>query len=1101
MRKILLLTCYLLGVFTAWSQQQPVTGKVTDESDGTGLPGVSILVKGTGKGTVSDSNGNYSIDASADDILVYSFIGYNVKEELVGQRKVMNIALVPSITSLSEIVVIGYGEREKKDLTGSISAVSSKELEKSISVTPELAMQGRMTGVFVSSPGGNPNARPVVRVRGQSTFRNADPLFVVDGVPIIEFGSTGFGVEGDIRGNINVLATINPGDIESISVLKDAAASAIYGARAANGVVLITTKRGKKGEPTVEFNASRGVQSLPNKYEVLNTAEFTSIYQEMFDNDYLYRTQQAPNADPANPYIWDVPGREYLNVFNPASADPYYGYLGNSPTYDWQSELINKGSVVEDYSARVSGGTESSSYYIGGGYSRTESPLIQNYLERYSLTANVRTNISKKIETGVLYRVSYTDALDNTSGNLEGAARVSPWQPIYDPNDPTGFARSTDIAFVENPDFDLSLASPGAAQIPVAGSDQLRPWGNESNQNYFGQMAYRRTDYQMLKNFGTGYLQVEPVTGFKIKGSLSVDWLDNRRNDWDHTTQSVRFSETPGNPYAGQDGTAVGTYRERHTRNVSLLSDLTLSYSKSFNDHKFDVLVSASNQDFKYEFISGQSPQQFAEERYRGIGGDQRWNSTLTLRSERAIQGYVGRVSYSYADKYFVDASIRRDGSSDYPEDYRWGTFPGVSAAWRISNENFFQQNVSFMDDLKLRVGYGSLGNTFSGGVGFAPFVYLSTVGLSPDYSVGSGPGGTGVGTQVPGAFLPQIPNRTLTWETAKTFNAALDGSTLNGNLTFTVEYYNKTTEGIQQSVSLPLSSGVSNTIDINVATVRNSGVELELGYGRTFGDLKLNLGGNFTTVRNRVIALYRNTPIFGNGLEIGQPVGYIYGYKVGGVFQSQEEIDQWRANYTDLQGANQQPGDMWFQDVYGNPTAEEQFRSNTPDGLVNQNDRTNIGKTIPGFFYGANINANYKNFDLSVFFQGVGDVYKYNAPRNGGEQMDGTGLNFWTSTRDRWTPENPSSTMPRAVFGDPNGNNRFSDRWVEKASFMRLKNVQLGYTLPAKVLESLKVVKTFRIYVSGTNLFTITNWTGLDPENDFVPPTRVLSMGVNASF
>ncbi len=1091
MRRVLLLCCCLAG-FTLSAQQQTVTGKVTEGPGGPGLPGASVVIKGTSTGTSTDVGGNFTLNASSDDVLVISFIGFETQEVRVGTQSVINVGLVASADQLAEVVVIGYGERERKDLTGAISSVGSENLSKSVYMNPELAMQGRMTGVFVGSTGGNPNARPVVRIRGVSTFNNAEPLYVVDGVPLMEFGAGLGGVEGDIRGGQNILNMINPGDIESISVLKDASASAIYGSRAANGVVLITTKRGKKGKPVVEFNGLRGVQNLPKQYKTLNTAGYTSLYNEMLNNDYLYRTQQAPNADPTAPFAWDDPSQNYFNVFNPNSTDPYYKYLGNSQTYDWQNALINKNAVIEDYSVRVSGGSESTTYYIGTGYSRTESPLVQNYNERYSISTNVQTTISKVFEAGLLMRTTFLKALDNTAGNLDLAARVSPWQPIYDPNDPTGFMRSTDVAFEANPDFDLSLADPGAFMNFVEGSDQLRPFGAETSSNFFAQMALMKTDYSLLKNFGTLYLQAQPITGLKIRGGLSVDYTNNIRHDWNYAVQSARFSETPENPYANQDGQAVGFLNERNTRNVNMVMDLTVNYNKKFGDHTIDVLLNSSNQDFKYYFNQLSSPQRYAERQFQSIGGQKRFTDGQSARDFKAIQGYVGRVSYNFKEKYYLDLSVRRDGSSEFAPENRWGIFPAVSGAWRLSSEEFMS-NMQLFDDLKLRAGYGVLGNSFSTGVGYSPFAYLSLPRFTPDYSLGSG-NGDPIGVQRSGAYLG-FPNANLTWEKAKTFNVGFDGSMLNSQLRFTIEYYNKVTDGIIQGINLPANSGIATTIPYNVAAVRNSGLELEVGYNKQLGDLQFGVSGNLTTVKNRVTKLYLGIPRYDLGIVEGESVGFIYGYKVGGIYQSQAEV---AANtIEDAAGANPQPGDMWFQDLYGAPAEGQQFKSSTPDGVVDNYDRTNIGKTVPSFYYGLNLTAALKGFDLSIFFQGIGDVQKYNYVRAAGESMSGRGLNYWTTTDNRWTPENPSTTMPRAIYNDPNDNNRTSSRFVEDAGFLRLKNLQFGYSLPS----TMKFASRVRVYASATNLFTVTQWTGLDPENDEIPPTRVLQLGLSASF
>jgi TonB-dependent starch-binding outer membrane protein SusC len=1080
-----------------------VTGTVLDEN-GLGLPGANIIEKGTTNGTTSDTNGKYSLTVAGESsVLIFSFIGYLAKEVLVGTNNSVTIALEPDITSLNEIVVIGYGSREKKDLTGAISDIKSEDIGKSISVNPETAMQGRMAGVFVASPGGAPTARPQVRIRGVSTFNIADPLYVVDGVPLFEYGGgTEEGSVGFIRGSVNVLTLINPGDIESMTVLKDAAASAIYGSRASNGVILITTKKGKKGQAKVEFNTTVGVQNIAQKYDMLNTQQFTALYQEMFAAQNEYDRLYAPNANPTTPHPWDQPSSAYLNVFNPNSAHPYYQYLGNSPTYDWQSELINKNAAMQDYGVRVSGGSDNVTYYIGTGYSKTESPLINNNLERLSLTANVQATISRFIEAGLSYQVSNVQAFDNTfhTGSLYGAANISPWQPIYDPNDPTGFARTTDVALEDNPAFDLTLANPGPRFRFVAGSVDLRPWGLESNQNYFAQMKLRDNNYTLFKNFGTAYLQVTPLKGLKIKGQLSIDLVNNKRVEW-IDAQEYRFSETPQNPYDGQDGNAFGELTDRRTTNTNFLKDITISYNKAFGNHNFDLLLNASDQIIQFQTAAVSSPVYTEVERFRSIGGDPRWVlGSSSGVDEKVLQGYVGRLSYSYQDKYYVDVAVRRDGSSNFAPGYRWGVFPGISAAWRISSENFFQGLTKVVDNLKMRVGYGTVGNTFSTNTGGNNFPYLSTVNFNPTYALGSG-GNNPFGVTYTGAFLPKFANETLSWEKAKTFNIGFDASWFGGKLTSTIEYYNKNTEDIIQRVNLPSSTGIKDQVEYNIGAVNNQGIELALGYNTSLGPVKLNLSGNLTTVKNRITKVDPISENYFGGFKVGLPIGSIVGYKVGGIFQTQAEIDAYRAVTEDFSGAVQRPGDMWFQDINSEPEAGDKFFTKGPDGLVNPNDRTVLGKTIPGFYYGFSVSANYKAFDLSVFLQGIGDVQKVNGVRIGGELLSGRGLNMWTTTLNRWTTENPSSTMPRAIYGDPNQNSRFSDRWVEDAGFMRVKNVQLGYTLPVNIIQKLKAVSSVRVFFSGTNLFTFTKWQGIDPENDLTPPTRVLSSGLTVTF
>lgn len=1077
MKKILLMSCCWLLAFGLLAQQRTVTGTVTDQSDGTSLPGVSVLVKGTSRGAVTDSNGSYSIEASPEDVLTFSFIGFETQEIPVGERTQIDLQMLASISELQEVVVIGYGEREKRDLTGAISTVSNEELTKTVQMSPELAMQGRMTGVFVSTPSGNPFARPTVRIRGVATWNNAEPLYVIDGVPVIE-GGAGSGNAGyeDIRSPININTLVNPNDIESISVLKDASAAAIYGMRASNGVILITTKKGKVGAPKVEFSAQRGVQNVTKTFDMLNTQQYTALYQEAYANN----PTEAPNLP---------------TVFN--SADP--AYLGDSPTYDWQDQLINSEAVVEDYSVRVGGGSETTTYYVSAGYGKTEGSLLQNYMERYSLATNVTSKVSKYVETGLNLKLAYNEALDNTGSDLAYVATAPPWQPIYDANDPTGYAASVTNTFVDNPNFDLNLLNPGARYL-FAG-DPTYLYGPATRGNVFASQNMSDRRFEIFRTLGNAYLQIEPIEGLRFKGTISADYSFNLRKEWNEYA-NWRFSQTPENPYAGHDGTAKGSYGERQTRNFNLVKEFSINYNKSFGDHNIDLLVNAMDQEFVWRYTDASSRQiNYTDPVFRNVGNNPPFNGTFTGRIPQTLQGYLGRLSYKFRDKYYLDATIRRDGASVFAPGYKWGTFTSFGAGWRISSESFFQNlNIAQLNDLKIRGGWGELGNKET--VEPDEFAYLSRVIGGPDVAWGSG-NGNPFGTQLPGVRLPNFPNFELTWERVRTTNIAFDASMFDNKITFTAEYYNRFTKGVIQGVQLPPNAGIQSVTKLNIGNVRNSGVELELGYNNTFGDVAFNFSGNFTSVKNRVVEMYQGTPIGGEGFRIqeGYPIGYLWGYKVGGIFQDPDEITDWKTVYEDNVGTNnQQPGDIYYQDVAGQPEPGEFFNP-VPDSVVNNNDRIYLGKTIPGFFYGFNFGAAYKGFDISIFFQGVGDVQKFNSARAGGEAMSSTGANQWTSTNDRWTPENPSATMPRAVRNDPNANNRYSDRFVEDAGFLRLRNIQVGYSLPSSLLEKTGAIDRVRIFFSGTNLMTITDWQGIDPENDFVPPTRQLLFGINATF
>ncbi len=1100
----------LMMLYAPWAHAQDnvtVTGKVTSQENNSALPGVNVVVKGTTTGTTTNADGAYTISAPANSTLVFSFIGFISEEVSIGNRTAVDIGLAPDIKALSEVVVIGYGERERKDLTGAISTVGAKEIEKSVAIQPELALQGRAAGVFVATPGGNPNARPQVRIRGVGTFNFSEPLFVVDGVPITEFGSTDIGgVRADLRGNVNVLSLINPADIESISVLKDAAAAAVYGVRASNGVVLITTKKGKQGRPRVEVTASRGVQNLPQRYEVLNSQELVDLNLEA-----AYAGNQ-----PLEP------------IFDPSSPD----YKRNSPSYDWQTPLINRNALLEDYSVKLSGGSEATTYYVSAGYSKTESPLKANELSRYSLAMNINSKINKVLSAGITYRLGYIDAEDNTQSHLGYVARAPAWQPIYDPNEEYGgvygFAPSSTVKFKLNDKYDPNNQN-GGDPFTLDG-DPVRRWGPQTRSNIMAQQYLNYNKYYLLRNLGTAYVQAEPLPGLRFKGTLSIDWFYNRRNDFTNF-YSYLFSQTPQNPYQGQDGTAAGTYGERHGRNLNMVKEFSINYARTFGNHKIDLLANAMDQEYGYQLISGSAPQGTAIPETWGLGGPfSRYRGSGSWRQQRNLQGYLGRLSYSFNDKYYLDATVRRDGSSQFAPGYKWGTFPGISAAWRISAESFMK-TIPMVNDIKIRAGWGQLGNQEVP----RDFAYAAGIVSPADYAFGSG-NGNGSGQSRPGAYIQGVPRPELTWEISTTNNIGVDASLFNNKLTITAEYYRRTTSGILQEAGLTPSFGIQRVVGegslfanpiLNIGTVRNSGIELSAGYNGTVGDFTYNFSGNLTTVRNRVLALFNDQP-FGRDrgrVEVGQSMFYLWGYKVGGIFQDEAEVKAWQEAdgdpnrvRDDINGDNQAPGDMWFQDINGprNPEVRGQLFTPGADGRITADDRTFLGKTIPGYFYGFNLGGGYKGLDISIFFQGVGDVQKFNEERADGEQMDAPGLNQWRTTLNRW-PYNTSSGIPRAVESDPADNNRFSDRFVENAGFLRLKNLQVGYALPKTWMTRLGFIDNFRIYVSATNLLTFTKWTGLDPEtinldprlsntdagrrSDIVPPTRSFVLGVNAAF
>ena len=1085
-KKLCILLITVLFWTTSIAQETiTVTGRVLEAQNRTPIGGASVTMKGSTSGSVTDDNGNFRLAVNRGATIVISFTGFAPQEFVINNTNPIQVELQPTNAALSEVIVIGYGERRRRDVTGAVSSVGSKDIEKSTALSPELAMQGRMAGVFVSTPSGEPNARPSVRIRGVNTFGYAEPLYVVDGVPVTEGGQgVTEGAVGDLRTPVNIFTMINPDDIESISVLKDASAAAVYGVRASNGVILITTKRGKTGKPKVSLNLSYGVQNIPKTISVLNTSQYVSLYKEAYGN--------YPNFDNGV----EVPFGE---VFGPEFDESSDKYLGNSPTYDWQRELQNRNAPIQDHSVSLQGGTEAVNYYLSLGYGKTESPLKANNMERYSVSTNLNAKISRFIETGFTLRLAQNRSLDNTQADLQSMATAPPWQPLYDDDDKTGYAAVAEGKFVTNPDYDPSLLNPGPRYIYESGYPTLL-WGRATRFNPLAFQALNENKFNLWRVLGSAYVQIEPIKGLKIRGNLGGDIYWNQRQSWGQY-DAYRFSQTPGNPYEGHDGTAVGSYSERHTKNTNLLKELTAKYNRTFGGrHNVELTATASDQEWRWDVLDVSSSQvNYLDPDLRNVNNVRPFVGGFTGKlSHYVLQGYMGRLSYNYDNRYYLDVTVRRDASSRFAKDYRWGTFPSFAAAWRVSDEKFMQ-GINWISDLKIRGGWGQLGNEQTTG-GFA---YLSQVNMTPDYPIGSG-NGDPFGTQVQGSRLPNFANKTLSWETLETTNIGFDAVFID-KVNFTFEYYRKFNRDIIQSVPLPPNTGIEFVADLNIATVRNTGVEFEVGYNDRFGQVGFNASANFTTVKNRVVDLFQDQPTTAAGgrVEEGYPIGYLFGYQLGGIFQTQAEIDAWKERNTDINiGAYEyQPGDAYFVDLFGNPTQPKELRGPRPDSVINSYDRTYLGKTIPGFYYGFNLGANYMGFDLSVFFQGVGDVQKYNNFRAAGENMSSTGANQWSSVQGRWTSTNPSSTMPRAMYGDPAQFNRYSSRFVENAGFIRLKNLQLGYSVPKQALQRLGFIEGFRIYFSGINLFTITDWTGIDPENDLIPPTRQFLFGINANF
>lgn len=1063
-----------LIILTSETNKRMVSGRVMN-AGGEPLQGVTVSTHNGVKQTATDSKGNYSIETESGEQLYFSSIGYVTENITVNDNRAIDVQLREAVQDLGEVVMVGYGQRMKQDITGAVSMIGSRQIDQSQALSPEIAMQGQMAGVSVITGGSNPTARHRVRVRGVGTFSGngaADPLYIIDGIPLVE-GGAGATVDKTNdptrRGPINLYTMINPNDIESIVVLKDAAA-AIYGVRAANGVILITTKSGKKGPVRVDVNAVFGLQRLTRTYDVLNTSQYVKFYSDAY----------AANPDVQN----DVPipigaAAQFGPFWNP--SDPRY--FGGAPTYDWQRAIIHNASRVQNYNIRTSGESENVNYSFSVGYSGNEGPYTGYSTGRYSVAANLVTRLGSVVELGLNVR-GVQQNTDNTPGDIAGISmdiwRAPPWQKIVDAQGPGGFAPLWRLDAPLTPQrFEKSTLY---AQQYVA------------YRNVFGLLANSQNLVQNQTGLGTAYLQLQPIKGMKLKAAISGQQTAIEIKTW-LGFDRWWFEENPFNPFTNvidpMEGTRPGITSIDNSATNSLVRSLNADYLFEKNNHQFNFTFDASQQNYRWTG-NGASRSILTEDpsrRYFSTSGNE--NGYFELRANYSLVGYMGRLSYNFNRKYYGDIVVRRDGSSRFAPGKQWGTFPSALIAWRISKEPFMKK-YAFVNDLKFRGGYGILGNEQTTG----GWSYLAIAGVvRPSYNLGFP---QGVNT---GISFSSFPNKDLTWERLRTANLGIDAILFNNQLSLTADYYHKTTKGIIQSVELSPSTGITTTADINIAEVLNRGVELQLAYNKMMGKFGVNISGNFTTVHNEVLKLANNTALRNIGLEEGLPIGFIYGYRRAGIFQTDKEIEEWNITHRDIVSREQKPGDIYFQDLYGSPLPGTTIKSNIKDSVINENDRTYLGKTIAGYYYGLTTTFLMRSFDLTIFFQGVGDVQKYNQARALGESMDDFGRNQFVSVLQSWTETNKSKEMPRAVYNDPNGNNRVSDRFVENAGYIRLQHLQLGYNVAKKILDKTKVLQQFRVFFSVMNLFTLTKYTGLDPEDDNFPATKQFLFGLRASF
>lgn len=953
--------------------------------------------------------------------------------------------LASEATELEGLVVIGYGEKASVNLTESVGTVSEEEIQRVPIATAEQAIQGRVSGVQVQSESGLPGAPVAVRIRGVGTIGNTQPLFVIDGVPV------GRGQAA----TSSPLATINPADIESISVLKDASAAAVYGVQAANGVVLIQTKRGTLGKPTIRYDGYYGVQGFPQTYDVLNSQQYFDLAQESFDN--------------FNEEFGYEPGDNSFRRLPQFLAENQADLVNRN--LDWFDVIAVENAPINNHNVAVSGATEQVNYYVSAGYFQQNAILERWDLTRLSFRANSDFQINDRVRFGETFSLSNGHTFRGAQNGFNGQLLVNTLRlpPFFNFRDTEGTVAGNRYGFTGNREF-------AAAGLTI---------GNEPALNLITENNDRST-----RVLGGLFGEVDLVEGLTFRSSGNVDYQVNRDNRYNPDYTAVEIGLDRGS-------TAV----EARYDSYGLVWTNTLNYTTSLGEHNFDALAGVEAQKYSSTFTQIETTNFLVPDpNFVAVvpQGGELLGPPVGFAAERGFLGYIGRLNYNYADRYLLTATVRRDGASTFAPENRWSTFPAFSAGWRVSQEPFF--NVPWVSELKLRGSWGQLGNSEVPG---AEYPHLFRVTTVPDYGLN---GETVVAAPAPVGFV----NPNLVWETSETTDFGFESTLFDNVLDLAATYYRKDTEDFLIDVPLPFVSGFSGA-PINSGSVRNTGWEFELGYNTRIRDgLDLNFSGNLTTVNNELVSLapgideYTVSDVYRTAT--GFPIGYFYGYQTCGIYQTDAAaqaapVDRTIGNSMEHRSA----GDVCFQDV-------------NEDGEITPADRTFLGSSIPDLYYGFNVNAIYNRLDVGFFFTGVGGVQKYNAVRRQLGTVSGGGDNRLVEVLDRWTPENPSNTVPRAIATDPNNNGRFSDRWVEDADYLRLRNVQIGYTLPDGLLGTTGT----RVYVSGTNLFTLTDYSGLDPEfttsvdftrsqnarqveagTDFgnLPQPRTFQIGVTTSF
>jgi len=1041
----LFLLLYFLTTLITYAQVN-VKGKVVDATGET-LIGVNVVIKETQQGTVTDIDGGFTITVpSLTSTLIFSYVGFREIEVPLNGRNYLNVTMEQDTELLEEVVVVGYGTQQKSDVTGAVGKVRGQELKNLAVRSASDALSGKAAGVMVTSTSGSPGSLSAIRIRGVGTINNTDPLYVVDGLPQTNIG------------------WLNPNDVESMEILKDASATAIYGARGANGVILITTRRGSTSQEyqsTFTFDAYYGFQNDAKRYHMLNAEDFMSYKNLAYANN-------------NQPLLTDFATPENRNaILNFLEQN-----TGNRNGTDWWNEIMNKNAPIQSYNLSASGGLAKLSYNTSLGYMQQNGIVKGSDYERISwrTTADIKITDWFKLSSnvGIIYENRRNvDEYNPYTGTIFSALTADPITPVFRNNlhDIPDFLESKIMTGYE-------ASNPFSQYAPVIYSNKPNPVAQIE---------------RMKQSIWEGY---------SIKGGLAADInltedLTYHGNFGLDIHRGVSNGFTPSYYLDGDEYITDATVSRYAYITDYFVFENTLTFDKTFDDHHVLAMAGLSAEKTN-DNPFGASKQGLVnnEENLRIINAAAKNAGASGYMAESSIASYFGRLFYAWQSKYMATINIRRDGSSNFARGNKWGVFPSFSLGWNIHHERF-AENLPWLNVGKLRLSWGEIGNHNIGGG-----QYLSTYSNGGYFVFGNNY------TPVLAAGRSQVGNQDIKWETTRQTDIGLDLELFDQSLTTTIDWFYKKTSGMLVQVPIPNTMGYPNTPWVNAGSVKNTGLELALSYRKAIGKFKYSIGGNLTTFKNEVISLGGGEPINQSGhlgyytltrTEEGMPIGYFYGLKTNGIFQNAGEIDA----YTNTAGQkiqpNARPGDLRFVDLDG-------------DGAIGEGDRTKTGNPFPDFTYGINLRLEYKGFDLVALFQGsqgndILNMLKYDIYSGAGWYNAPVGI-----IEKAWHGEGTSNSQ-FAINANSGDNLTISDWYVEDGSYIRLKNLQIGYSLPKNVFGFRTNIENLRIWVGGQNLFTITGYEGLDPEMGstnpkamgidvaFYPQARTYMMGLNFTF